>query len=262
MFIREMSDIHLEFGYLNVPVLPDEGKMTLVLSGDIGVIERIAVLIQFLEEMTERHAYVLMIFGNHEHYGGSLQRSYQKLKDATKHLDNLFILENEVKVIDDVAFIGATLWTDCNKGNHITMHTLEQGMNDYRTIRNGPPSHPYERKLRAIDTAIVHKNTVLWLFPEILKQKDAGNKVVVFTHHAPSVNSIHEMYKHDYHFNGGYASMLEEQIFDTCPDLWFHGHTHTSFDYTMGVTRIICNPRGYFNHEENYEFNPSLVIEI
>lgn len=36
----------------------------------------------------------------------------------------------------------------------------------------------------------------------------------------------------------------------TRADLWLHGHTHESFDYTLGGgkgrnTRVLCNPRGY-----------------
>jgi 2',3'-cyclic-nucleotide 2'-phosphodiesterase (5'-nucleotidase family) len=261
--IREMSDLHLEFGPLDVPVLPDEDKMVLILSGDIGVVEKIAVLIAFLVAMSKRHYKVFIILGNHEHYGGSLQRSYDKIKDALpKECTNVHVLERECVVVDGVAFIGATLWTDCNKGDPITLYTLEKGMNDYRTIRNGPKSHPYAKKLQAIDTAIIHGNTIDWLFPEIDKQKAAGNKVVVFTHHAPSTMSIHPIYKTDYHFNGGYASALENRILDTNPDLWFHGHTHTNFDYMVGDTRIVCNPRGYAGHELNPDFDPELVIEV
>ena len=29
---------------------------------------------------------------------------------------------------------------------------------------------------------------------------------------------------------------------DPGPDLWVHGHTHNSFDYTLGRTRVVVNP--------------------
>jgi hypothetical protein len=32
--------------------------------------------------------------------------------------------------------------------------------------------------------------------------------------------------------------------------LWTHGHTHELFDYMIGDTRVVCNPRGYINYEE------------
>jgi Icc-related predicted phosphoesterase len=103
---------------------------------------------------------------------------------------------------------------------------------------------------------------VKYIFENIKKQKAAGRKVVVVTHHAPSSLSIAPWYKDDHYINGGYHSKLENQILDTSPDLWFHGHMHNSFDYTLGDTRVICNPRGYYPEEINPDFKPGDVIEI
>jgi hypothetical protein len=33
--------------------------------------------------------------------------------------------------------------------------------------------------------------------------------------------------------------------------LWTHGHTHHKFDYMIGETRIVCNPRGYEGYEDS-----------
>ena len=50
---------------------------------------------------------------------------------------------------------------------------------------------------------------------------------------------------------GGYSSDLSEIILDH-PEikLWTHGHTHDPFDYMIGTTRIVCNPRGYAGWDE------------
>ena len=50
--------------------------------------------------------------------------------------------------------------------------------------------------------------------------------------------------------------MIEEQR----PALWVHGHTHDSCDYQVGVTRVVCNPRGY--EDENKRFDPELVVTV
>jgi len=42
--------------------------------------------------------------------------------------------------------------------------------------------------------------------------------------------------------------------------LWIHGHTHDSFDYNIGDTRVVCNPVGYY--KENDTWKKDLVIEI
>ena len=44
--------------------------------------------------------------------------------------------------------------------------------------------------------------------------------------------------------------------------LWIHGHTHESFDYEIGKTRVICNPRGYAPIEINKEFKPDFNVEV
>ena len=71
-------------------------------------------------------------------------------------------------------------------------------------------------------------------------------KIVVVGHHSPSHQSIHVDYARDTMMNGGYHSNLDEFILDR-PQivLWTHGHTHVPFDYNIGTTRIVCNPRGY-----------------
>jgi Icc-related predicted phosphoesterase len=58
------------------------------------------------------------------------------------------------------------------------------------------------------------------------------------------------------HVNGAYASDLSELILDTQPAVWFHGHVHNSFDYLVGDTIVLCNPRGYV--DQNPTFNPGL----
>jgi hypothetical protein len=50
--------------------------------------------------------------------------------------------------------------------------------------------------------------------------------------------------------NGAYSSDLDQFILDRPQiKLWTHGHTHEPFDYMIGSTRVVCNPRGYINHE-------------
>jgi predicted phosphodiesterase len=41
-----------------------------------------------------------------------------------------------------------------------------------------------------------------------------------------------------------------------------HGHTHESFDYEIGKTRVVCNPRGYASIEENRGFRPDFTVEV
>jgi Icc-related predicted phosphoesterase len=117
------------------------------------------------------------------------------------------------------------------------------------------------------DTVEDHLNARHFVFEQIKVEKEKGNKVVVVTHHAPSFQSISDEFKGD-GLNGAYATELFEHIMeleDAQPELWCHGHLHSSNNYMIGKTRVLCNPRGYDTGNPmdlNPEFNVNLVIEV
>ena len=61
--------------------------------------------------------------------------------------------------------------------------------------------------------------------------------------------------------SAAFVSDLSEVIWDHQPDVWIHGHVHDSFDYEVGSTRVVCNPRGY-GPENEREFDPALVVVV
>lgn len=118
-------------------------------------------------------------------------------------------------------------------------------------------NHKY-RRLRPRDLVPVHKETLSWLGQQLEALK--GKKVVVITHHGISRQSVPD------HFMGGpgqpaYTSELTEFILGHPCRLWIHGHTHWAFDYKIGETRVLANPRGY-PHETTHGFNPKLIVEV
>jgi predicted phosphodiesterase len=261
------SDLHLEFE--DIILKNTEGAEVLILSGDILIAEDLhdhppvhpndpvdipnlgrrqetALRFRdFLSRCSFQFPHVIYIAGNHEFYHGRWKGSIQHLRDECARYPNIYFLENDVKVINDTTFIGATLWTDCNKGDPLTLHALTDLMNDFRIIRND--EHGYT-KLRPAHAMNRHKRTVDYIRTVLADHKDS--KVVVVGHHAPSYQSIAEQYRNSHLMNGGYYSDLDEFILDH-PQvvLWTHGHTHVPFDYYIGSTRIMCNPRGYAGHD-------------
>ena len=128
-----------------------------------------------------------------------------------------------------------------NKGDPLTLHAVRDMMNDYRIIRKEFEGYTL---LKPWDTAIRHKETLGYIKSVVAERPD--EKFVVVGHHSPSFQSVHEQYKGEYLMNGAYHSSLEEFIMDRPQiKLWTHGHTHHCFDYMIGETRIVCNPRGY-----------------
>jgi len=280
MKIAVCSDLHLEFQDINLK--NEEGAEVLILSGDIMIAEDLhnhppvhpndpvnipnlgrrqetALRFRdFLSRCSFQFPHVIYIAGNHEFYHGLWKASLQHLRDECARYPNVYFLENDIKVINEVSFIGATLWTDCNKGDPLTLHALTDMMNDFRIIRND--EHGYT-KLRPAHIMYRHQQTLSYLKAVLPDMKD--KKVVFVGHHTPSHQSVHERYKSDYLMNGGYHSDLSEFILDH-PEivLWTHGHTHEPFDYMIGTTRVFANPRGYGGHDPQADLFELKYLDI
>jgi hypothetical protein len=140
---------------------------------------------------------------------------------------------------------------------------LKASMNDYHMIKHDRSGY---RKIRPEDTVTRHNETLNYFKKTIKELKDNGvEKFVMVTHHSPSHLSIHPRYATDHEMNGGYHSDLSEFILDNPEIILFtHGHTHSPFDYMIGGTRVVCNPRGYENerYNENTGWDPNILLEI
>ena len=104
----------------------------------------------------------------------------------------------------------------------------------------------------------MHYNSIKWLKNSI--KDSTTDKNIVITHHAPSIKSIPLEFKEDA-ISSAYASDLESFILEYNPHYWIHGHIHQPITYTVGETKIICNPHGYIDEKYN-GYNPKLVIDF
>jgi len=276
MRINIASDIHLEFGPIEIK--NTEGADALILSGDICVAadlthkdvndKRSRVIHDFFEMCCNEYDNVIYIVGNHEHYNGDFQRTIPHLKMYLQsYLENLHILDKSVVTINDVTFIGGTLWTDMNKEDPSTLYSMKGMMNDFIKVANGEIDNrgkPYKviNRLTPDDVVVDHKEMLEYIRTVVKGKYD--QKFVVVGHHAPSKLSTKPKYQDDYIMNGAYSSDLSEFILDYPQiKMWTHGHTHDTFDYLVGSTRVVCNPRGYIKYEQRAdEFDPNIIFEI
>jgi len=243
MKIRYVSDLHLEICPFVLPYDDDgdEGNDILVIAGDFAVADKFTDnMRRFFLNVSNRFMEVIYVPGNHEYYHGDISNSIKNLKEHLASMHNIHVLDREVHWVADVAFIGATLWTDVWERSEHAMHVIKNGLNDYHVVRaNG------YRDLDPEDTVIIHDNHKQFIFEEVAKARaENATKVVVISHHAPSHLSIHPKWA-GHSLNAAFSSDLFDPIKDSGPDLWFHGHMHDNFDYVIGNTRVICNPRGY-----------------
>lgn len=283
MKIALASDLHLEFATISLE--NTENADVLILSGDICVekdlLERDVYEIRFddkssrihffFEECCARFPAVIYIAGNHEHYHGDFADTVGNLRSRLGYLSNLHILEKQVVKIGDTTFIGGTLWTDMNKEDPNTLFRIRSYMNDYRIISNSntPVSfkdtegkfHTRAGAFSPEDSVVEHKAMLKYIAEVVDGNRD--DKFVVVGHHAPSKVSTKPKYQKDVLVNGAYSSDLSEFILDRPQiKLWTHGHTHDSFDYMIGGTRIVCNPRGYEGYEKQADHFELKFMEI
>ena len=302
MKIAICSDVHLEFGQLNLENTQD--AEVLVLSGDICTAVDLRVTdsilssaktdryLEFFTQCSRNFPHVVYVMGNHEHYHGDFATSAGYLRDAMKQCgDNIHFLDKEVFELGDHVFIGGTLWTDMNGEDEMTMNHVARRMNDFQICKNstrsvsykimepvivdhkpqfdddGKPKYRASFKTREAywspQDAVEDHKAMLKFIEDTYDNTPAWKTIVVCTHHAPSKGSEHPRYKTDTLMNGAYNSQLDNFIMDRPGiKLWTHGHTHEDFDYMIKQCRVVCNPRGYINYEDRADRFELKVVEV
>ncbi len=207
---------------------------------------------RFFEQACSEFSHVIYIMGNHEHYHYNFKNTLDTLRQHLGYLSNLHILEKETVDIGGYTFIGGTLWTDMNSGNPGTKAIIKELMNDFRVVSDYYDDVPYTQRWRYKLTPdkAEQEHDHMMAYIDTVTRNDRQAKYVVVGHHAPSFKSVAEQYKHETVMNHGFASDLEDFIaYRPEIRLWVHGHMHNASDYTIGTTRVVCNPRGYIGYE-------------
>jgi predicted phosphodiesterase len=217
----------------------------IVLAGDIS---ESSCGYSILDQYGDCKKPVIYVAGNHEYWGTTIEEAKTKRKELFKD-SNIIELDNDFKIIDNIVFIGATLWTYL--ANPI-LGLMASRTKDFIKIKDLTPeiwNGMHLDSLKFIEDAIKLPN-----FKDMKK--------VVVTHYLPSKKSISPRFK-DEPLNCIFSSNCDYLMHqDPAPDIWIHGHTHDSFDYMNGKTRTICNPYGYWGHITNRKYNPELLIEV
>lgn len=279
MKVAICSDLHLEFGDLYLT--NEEQADLLILSGDIFVAEDLkskaydesSILIEATSRQKERgdkvynfilrcldeFKHVVLVMGNHEHYHGDFAETHKIIQGTFGPYNNFHFLNNDWRIINGVLFFGGTLWTDMNGEDPNTMHRIRMMMNDFNIIKN--TSEEGKKVFMPADAVEEHYRFRRNLDEALATHPDLPT--VVVGHHAPSKASTHPRYKNETIMNGAYSTNLDNFILDRRQiKLWTHGHTHEEFDYMIGTTRVVCNPRGYDGYEDRADNFKLKYVEI
>ncbi|WP_322043155.1 metallophosphoesterase [Paraburkholderia sp. J67] len=273
MKIRVLSDLHLEQD--EPDLIPHAEADLVVLAGDI---HNHGLGLRWAAETFDPQVPVIYVPGNHEYYDGELGALETAMRDAADSLDNVHFLNNASWVDPAGRFrvLGTTLWADFalfgadEAAREAAMTAALRVMLDFKGLIqvSWPASlDALPRDFTPADSLALHAQSRAWLEQELARP--FAGKTIVVTHHAPHRQSLAARYAND-PVSAGFVSDLGALV-GAPVALWVHGHTHTSFDYTLGGTplggtRVVCNPRGYRDRRSGLPENPAFawdnVVEI
>lgn len=242
MKLQIYSDLHNEFARFDPA--PSDADVV-ILAGDIDLNSR---GVKWANETFKRP--VIYVCGNHEYYGGHIDHTLRKMKDAA--MPHVHVLENEVLTLDQTRFLVTTGWTDFSSTGDVMAATLICGqlMNDFKMIA----TEDNYRRLRPADVVELNRAAFEFLEDELCKPFEG--KTVVVTHHCPVAELAGE--ENDGHLSAAFFNRWHTLL--PLVDVWIFGHTHRAVDVELGGCRIISNPLGYPGEETG--FAPNLTVEI
>ncbi len=252
MLIQPFSDIHnYDLSFMPEKTIAD----ILICAGDFDMGLNAQKWANGVVDVHDKK--MLITPGNHDYWNTSranftVDEWIEKYRSFNN--DKVLFLERETIVIDNVAFIMATGWTDFNNQDLITMMDSKAISKDFVKIHNKDcaisPQDIYERHLQARE----------FIIQELEKHSD--KKCVVVTHYPPSIscNNSFKITNVSYYWCG----QMEDIIRRYQPALWISGHMHNFFDQMFGDTRVILNPAGkIINGVSQLEtFKNDFVVEV
>lgn len=251
MKIALLSDLHLSVHPMAAPALDAD---VVVLAGDL---QRPAQAMAWARQFAQP---TLFVAGNHEFYGSDLVSTLAELRT---HAGAVRVLERGQWLHGGVRFLGCTLWSDYQLFDSPEQRdtALPQAMGFVRDFSRIGVAPGFAERFTPALSRLLFEQSVAWL-EECFAQPFDG-KTVVVTHFAPARGSIAPQFAGS-PLNACFVSDLEAHILRWQPALWLHGHVHDGFDYQLGATRVVANPRGYAKDgvPENKNFKPQLVLEI
>ncbi|KAG9231712.1 Metallo-dependent phosphatase-like protein [Amylocarpus encephaloides] len=233
--IQILSDLHLEapkaYDVFHIPPVAPY----LALLGDIGNVKH-PEFFAFLRAQLSRFKIVFLLLGNHEPYGSPWATTKAKIHNFEK-----------------------TTGPDKDaKGTAGRFERVSFGLNDFYDIQGW--STELHNQEYAADLA--------WLNTQAasLSEKEPNRKILIFTHHSPTLLSAASNPKNSGSpIASGFASDLSKEFCWTSGQVkvWAFGHTHYNCDFVEEKSgkRVIANQRGYcFSQSEGFE--EKKVIEV
>jgi predicted phosphohydrolase len=252
MIVQYCSDLHLEFKenkkYLLANPLQPAGNI-LVLAGDIVPFAIMKEYDDFFDLLSDSYDTVYWLPGNHEYYSSDAAERSGTLHEKIR--SNVFLVNNISVLQGDTKLIFSTLWSRISPINE---WEIERCLNDFHLIRY------HGARFSAAHFNQMHADGLDFIRREV--QQEHGGKVVVVSHHVPTLQHYPKVYKNSI-LNEAFATELFDFIGGAPVDYWIYGHHHhRTPDFTIGRTCLLTNQLGYVKNREHRGFNRGRVIEF
>lgn len=247
------SDLHLPAGGQSAATAVPQADVC-ICAGNVsegGIVESV----RWLGRIVCPHMPVIFVPGNLDYRGSSIPEVMQEGRSEARAFPLLHILDEEVRVLGGVRFVGATLWSDFALfGDQRSAMDAAANLDDYIKIKT---SREPRKRFSPRQSMTLHRSACMFLEHQLAMSR--GLPAVVVTHHAPSLHSVPNDWFDDPRAPT-LASGLDRLILQFQPGLWVHGHIHQSREYPIGRTRVVCNARGYRCGPGG--FIPDLVVDL
>lgn len=263
------SDVHLEISNSQIDFTRPDADI-IVIAGDLTYADCVS---EVAKDIIDRYQLpIIYAAGNHEYYGshqrGSSFETDQLIlrlaeRDSDSWSHKLYVLDEDTVVINDVRFVGATLWTDfkLNLKNEsqlsARMRNSENLLRDFTSIRMRSGE-----RFSAADMIKLNASNADYIKSQVSENFDG--KTVIVSHHLPHPACIGEKYRDS---EANYLFSNSEDAFNDVldsgrVDAWICGHSHQATDVVVGKTRVVCNPFGYDFEQGRNGFRENMVIEV
>ena len=272
--LQYASDLHIDAESLPFSMLIEPVATELALCGDIC--DPFSKLYSdFLKWCSKKWSKIYLIAGNHEYFTKTPDVLFSEVEEQIRRVvsdvgPNIIFLQNESVFIEQykIIIVGSTLWSTPTqrhwdkiginfigdpgkKGEYTLMYKKDEYTGKPRLV------HPSDITAMCLEnTAFLRKvlHPTWGIVPN-------GWRVIVLTHHLPSVALADTKYKNDPQISC-YAAKLDDLLNEPVV-AWICGHSHTSrrFRFLSGTVGCL-NPRGYKNQVDSSGYSRKAVIQV
>ncbi|KAI8710431.1 Metallophos domain-containing protein [Fusarium sp. LHS14.1] len=264
--VQVLSDLHLEVGQQYLSYTFPATAPLLLLGGDIGRLADYDGYLKFLETQVCRYKKVFLVLGNHEFYGLDYEaglKTARRLEAEPTLADKLLLLHRARWDDPDSALtiLGCTLWSSIPKEAY---SAVQSKVHDFKKINEwSVESHNK-----------IHAQEAAWLQEEVAQATSQKRRLLVATHHAPSVHGTSRPEHTENPWTCAFATNLTGQDEWDGVRVWVFGHTHYSTDLTCNGIRLVANQRGYVlpgaatasevnkKERDNHSFDVTKIVSI